>query len=52
MHGGTWRAAYKANSYTEVSAVLYAVQSVAPYAALGGVGALAFAMRNGGKAKL
>lgn len=31
VHGGTWRCAYVTNSYTEVSAVLYGLKSVAPY---------------------
>ena len=38
VHGGTWRCAYKTNSYTEVSAVLYGMKSVAPYVAIGGLG--------------
>jgi len=30
-HGGTWRAAYKTNSYTEVSAMLYFLGQARPY---------------------
>lgn len=37
VHGGSWRCAYRTNSYTEVSAVLYGLQAAAPYASfLGG----------------
>lgn len=33
VHGGVWRCAYKGNSYTEVSALLYGLGVAAPYAA-------------------
>eukprot|EP00668_Euglena_longa_P011728 GGOE01014143.1.p1 GENE.GGOE01014143.1~~GGOE01014143.1.p1 ORF type:complete len:568 (-),score=104.76 GGOE01014143.1:179-1720(-) len=41
-HGGAWRSPFKANSYTEVSAVLYFLQLLVPWsvAAAGGVGLL------------
>jgi len=31
IHGGTWRAAFKTNSYTEVSAVLYLMGKARPF---------------------
>ena len=33
VHGGTWRCAFKTNSYTEVSAVIYGLKSAMPYGA-------------------
>ena len=33
VHGGTWRCAFKTNSYTEVSAVIYGLKFSAPFGA-------------------
>ena len=54
VHGGTWRCAYKTNSYTEVSAVLYGLQVALPYAVVGGVGGWMGwkKMVGGGRSKL
>lgn len=38
VHGGTWRCAYKTNSYTEVSAMVFGVKAVAPYVGAAGFG--------------
>jgi len=38
VHGGSWRCPYVTNSYTEVSAVVYAVNAVAPYVGAAGLG--------------
>ena len=54
VHGGTWRCAFKTNSYTEVSAVIYGLKSAAPYgAAAAAVGVLASrAMSGRGSSRL
>ena len=44
VHGGTWRCAFKTNSYTEVSAVIYGIKAAAPY----GAGAAAVGEHVGG----
>jgi len=41
VHGGTWRCAFKTNSYTEVAAAIYALSFATPWVA--GVGAVAAA---------
>merc|ERR1711924_343676 len=40
VHGGTWRCAYKTNTYTEVSAVVYMCGQVWPLAAAAGAAAI------------
>ena len=54
VHGGTWRCAFKTNSYTEVSAVIYGLKSAAPYGAVAtAVGVLASkAMSGRGSSRL
>ena len=37
-HGGIWRSPFKANSYSEVSAMLYFLNQVAPWATAATVG--------------
>ena len=47
VHGGTWRAPFKTNTYTEVSALVYAGEQAKPYVvAAGGAAALAVAWKR------
>jgi hypothetical protein len=42
VHGGTWRCAFKTNSYTEVSALLHYGAKIGPWAAAVAGGSLFF----------